>query len=56
MSSFTNHILSWYNKDKNLPGRKMGHITKLLNFSDPNERREEAFLILNRIRSIWPIS
>ncbi len=47
--------IHWYNKNKNTPGRKLGHITLLLESSDKHIRRKEAIAALNQIRSIWPI-
>lgn len=47
--------IHWYQKDKNLPGRKLGHITKLLDSTDSMIRKELAIQILNQIRAIWPI-
>ena len=47
--------IHWYNKNKNTPGRKLGHVTLLLESSDKHLRRKEALGALNQIRSIWPI-
>ncbi len=47
--------LHWYNKSKNTPGRKLGHVTLLLKSSDKIHRRKEALDALRKIRSIWPI-
>ena len=56
LSNIDGLIVHWYNKSKNLPGRKLGHITKLLNFSDPTQRKTEALQTLDQIRNIWPVS
>ena len=47
--------IHWYNKNKNTPGRKLGHVTLLLESSDKHLRRKEALGALSKIRSIWPI-
>ena len=44
----------WYGKDIETPGRKLGHVTVLLNGVDAVSRRNEARGVLERIRSIWP--
>ncbi len=41
--------LHWYGKSESRPGRKLGHITVLLN----NLNRDEAMTIAQRIESIW---
>jgi len=48
--------LHWYEKNKEIPGRKLGHITILLYEDDPLKRRENALKGLKRIRSIWPMN
>lgn len=47
--------IHWYNKNKNTPGRKLGHVTLLLESADKHLRRKEALAALTLIRSIWPI-
>ncbi len=47
--------IHWYNKNKNTPGRKLGHVTLLLESSEKHLRRKEALGALSKIRSIWPI-
>ena len=46
--------LHWYEKEKELPGRKLGHATVLLRETEYSARREEANHALKIIRSIWP--
>ena len=46
--------LHWYGKSKEIFGRKMGHITFLLEEENYDKRLEKAFLIMENIRSIWP--
>ena len=48
--------LHWYEKDKEIPGRKLGHVTLLLYEENPFKRRDEALRGLERIRSIWPMN
>jgi len=48
--------LHWYEKNKEIPGRKLGHITLLLYGDDPLKRMEDALKGLERIRSIWPMN
>ena len=46
----------WYEKEEEKKGRKLGHVTYLLNNKDPLSRKKEALDILKTIRSIWPTS
>jgi len=46
--------LHWYKKGKEIPGRKLGHVTFLLSEEDADLRRQEAFKRLESIRAIWP--
>ncbi len=47
--------LHWYEKELEIPGRKLGHVTVLLQEKDALSRKQEATCILERIRSIWPM-
>ncbi len=47
--------LHWYEKDKEVPGRKLGHATVLLKEVSVASRRSEASKALEGIRSIWPM-
>ncbi len=47
--------IHWYKKDKNVAGRKLGHVTKLLDSVDISELRNNAIRIHQQIRAIWPI-
>ena len=49
-----NAHLHWYGKTPETPGRKLGHVTVLLEGSDAASRTEEARRTLQTIRSIWP--
>ncbi len=46
----------WYEKENEKKGRKLGHVTYLLNEKDSLSRKKEALNILKTIRSIWPTS
>ena len=44
----------WYEKEEEKTGRKLGHVTYLLNNKDFLSRKQEALDVLKTIRSIWP--
>ncbi|MGB1000968.1 MAG: 5-(carboxyamino)imidazole ribonucleotide synthase [Prochlorococcaceae cyanobacterium] len=44
----------WYGKEQSRPGRKLGHITFLLQAKDPGLRRREAMERLQEVREHWP--
>ena len=46
----------WYEKEEEKKGRKLGHVTYLLNNKDASSRKKEAIEVLKTIRSIWPTS
>jgi 5-(carboxyamino)imidazole ribonucleotide synthase len=46
--------LHWYGKNE-IPGRKVGHVTTLLNGCTADERAERGQQMLQRIREIWPL-
>ena len=48
--------IHWYEKEEEKKGRKLGHVTYLLNNKDPLSRKKEALDVLKNIRSIWPTS
>ncbi len=48
--------IHWYEKEEEKIGRKLGHVTYLLNNKDVTSRRKEALEVLKTIRSIWPTS
>lgn len=43
----------WYGKSQSRPGRKLGHVTTLLNERSPQTRHEKAMAIAHQIESIW---
>lgn len=47
--------LHWYGKNDESPGRKLGHVTVLLESDDVDQRSREAADRLKVIRSIWPL-
>jgi len=47
--------LHWYGKQGSALGRKLGHLTVVLQASDPEERALEAHQRLEEIRGIWPL-
>ena len=47
--------LHWYGKSPETPGRKLGHVTLLLEGDTVSKRRDEAELALAAIRRIWPL-
>ena len=47
--------LHWYGKSPETPGRKLGHVTLLLEGETLLKRRDEAELALAAIRRIWPL-
>jgi len=46
----------WYEKEEEKKGRKLGHVTYLLNNKDALSRKKEALDVSKTIRSIWPTS
>ena len=49
-----NAHLHWYGKSPETPGRKLGHITVLLNAIDADHRQRQANDVLAVVRGIWP--
>jgi 5-(carboxyamino)imidazole ribonucleotide synthase len=47
--------LHWYGKQGSRPGRKLGHVTWVLQSDDPAERQQEAMERLAQVRAIWPL-
>jgi 5-(carboxyamino)imidazole ribonucleotide synthase len=47
--------LHWYGKQGSAIGRKLGHVTLLLQASEPAARRAEAMQRLEEVRRIWPL-
>ncbi|MEB3321082.1 MAG: 5-(carboxyamino)imidazole ribonucleotide synthase [Cyanobium sp.] len=47
--------LHWYGKRQSSPGRKLGHLTLVLEQADAVARQAEAMARLAEVRSIWPL-
>ena len=47
--------LHWYDKSPETPGRKLGHVTLLLEGDTVAKRRDEAESALVAIRRVWPL-
>lgn len=45
----------WYGKQGASPGRKLGHVTLLLQGNTPETRRTEAEALLAQVRRLWPL-
>ena len=45
----------WYGKQGSSPGRKLGHVTLLLQGGTPAEREQQAERLLAQVREIWPL-
>ena len=45
----------WYGKSPETPGRKLGHVTTLLNAPSRQTRQKQAEDALAAIRDIWPL-
>ena len=45
----------WYGKQGSSPGRKLGHVTLLLEGTTPQERDDQARQLLEQVRLIWPL-
>ena len=54
LSKINGSNLHLYGKSQETPGRKMAHITFLLNGKSHLKRLEESQKILNKVREIWP--
>ena len=48
--------LHWYDKSPETPGRKLGHVTLLLEGESVLQRRDQAESALTAIRRIWPLN
>ncbi len=46
----------WYEKEEEKKGRKLGHVTYLLDNKNAISRKKEALDVLKSIRKIWPTS
>ena len=54
LSQIKGSNLHWYGKTKESFGRKMAHVTFLLNEKNHLQRAEKSKEILTKVREIWP--
>ena len=54
LSQIKGSNLHWYGKSKEIVGRKMAHITFLLNEKNHLKRVEKSKELLTKVREIWP--
>ena len=47
--------LHWYGKDRSAPGRKLGHLTLLLEGESLQERQRQSQERLEQVRRLWPL-
>jgi 5-(carboxyamino)imidazole ribonucleotide synthase len=45
----------WYDKQGESAGRKLGHVTVVLDAEEAGARRYQAKEALERVRAIWPL-
>jgi 5-(carboxyamino)imidazole ribonucleotide synthase len=45
----------WYGKQEASPGRKLGHVTLLLDAPSAEQRQAQASKRLAAVRAIWPL-
>jgi len=55
LAALPDAYLHWYGKAGASVGRKLGHVTLLLQQQDPAARRQEAMQRLEQVRQIWPL-
>ncbi|MEL7036443.1 MAG: 5-(carboxyamino)imidazole ribonucleotide synthase [Cyanobacteria bacterium J06592_8] len=53
LTEIPNAFVHWYGKAESRPGRKLGHVTILLNTQSPEQRQSEAIAIARKVESIW---
>ncbi|MEM1171266.1 MAG: 5-(carboxyamino)imidazole ribonucleotide synthase [Cyanobacteria bacterium P01_H01_bin.35] len=53
LEMFSNTSVWWYGKTESRPGRKLGHVTVLLNEENFQTMRREGEAIANQIENIW---
>jgi 5-(carboxyamino)imidazole ribonucleotide synthase len=53
ISTLPKVFVHWYRKSESRPGRKLGHVTVLLNAANSRELREKALNVMAAIESIW---
>ena len=55
LTALPDATVHWYGKQGSSPGRKLGHVTLLLQGVSPQERGMQAEQLLERVRRIWPL-
>jgi 5-(carboxyamino)imidazole ribonucleotide synthase len=55
LSAIPGASVHWYGKRESSPGRKLGHITLLLDAPGAEQRKVQADKLLAVVRSIWPL-
>jgi 5-(carboxyamino)imidazole ribonucleotide synthase len=55
LSALPGAAVHWYGKRQSSPGRKMGHVTLLLDGASAEQRQLQAHNLLKAVRSIWPL-
>ena len=53
LAEIPNAFVHWYGKTESRPGRKLGHITVLVEAQSPERRQMEAMAIAEKVESIW---
>ncbi len=54
LSAINGANIHWYGKSKETFGRKMGHVTFLLQENNYEKRLEKSYLIKEEVKTIWP--
>jgi 5-(carboxyamino)imidazole ribonucleotide synthase len=55
LAALPDATVHWYGKQGSSPGRKLGHVTLLLQGATPEERQLQAEQLLERVRQVWPL-
>ncbi len=53
LAEIPNAFVHWYGKTESRPGRKLGHVTVLLETQSAEQRQREAHAIAHKVESIW---
>jgi 5-(carboxyamino)imidazole ribonucleotide synthase len=53
LQTLPNAHLYWYGKNEARPGRKLGHVTVILDAETPVQRRQQAEAIAHTVETIW---
>lgn len=56
LAALPDATVHWYGKQGAVPGRKLGHITLVLDGSSAEQRQQQAHQRLEQVRSIWPLA